>query len=92
MGYVVRSLTVLCLGTALAGPAYALLSGCYTFGTNSLSLNNDDLTRLIDAANGLLRQSPLPVGATTKWQENRTRLCWDHQRDVALHARRDALP
>lgn len=72
MGYVASSLTALCLGSALAVPAYAQLTGYHPLDTASVSLNNDDFMWLIDAANGLLRRSPLSVGATTNWKNDQT--------------------
>jgi hypothetical protein len=72
MGYVTRILVALGIGTLLAGPAHAQLSGYYPFGSDALSLNNEDFTRLIGAANGLLRRSPLPVGATASWRNDQT--------------------
>ena len=73
MGYVASSLAaVVCLGSALAVPAYAQLAGYNPFDSTSASRNNDDFMRLIDAANGLLRRSPLSVGATTNWKNNQT--------------------
>ena len=72
MGYVTRWLATLCFAVALAVPGHAQLTGYYPFGTDSLSLSNDDFMRLIDAANGLLQRSPLPVGATANWQNNQT--------------------
>jgi surface antigen len=72
MGYVARSLAALSLGAALAGQTYGQLTGYYPMGADSLSLSNDDFVRMIDAANGLLRRSPLPVGTTTNWQNNQT--------------------
>jgi surface antigen len=72
MGYVTRLSAVLCLGAALAVPAHAQLTGPYPFGSDALSLNNDDFARMIEAANGLLRRSPLPVGTTTSWRNDQT--------------------
>ena len=72
MGYVTRWLATVCFAVALAVPGHAQLTGYYPFGTDSLSLSNDDFMRLIDAANGLLQRSPLPIGATANWQNNQT--------------------
>ena len=44
----------------------------YPIGANSLSLNNADFSLLIDAANGLLRKSPLRIGASTSWRNQQT--------------------
>lgn len=72
MGYVQRFSAALCLGTALAAPAHAQLTGYYPLGSDALSLTNGDFMQLIDAANGLLRRSPLPVGAATSWRNDKT--------------------
>lgn len=72
MGYAPRLLAVLCLGTTLAVPGYAQLTGYYPMGADSLSLSNGDFTRLTDAANALLLRSPLPVGTTTSWRNDQT--------------------
>src|SRR6202008_2746134 len=70
MPSIVRFLPALSLAVLFAGPAHAQLSGFYPMGADSLSLNNDDFKLMIDAANGLLRQSPLRVGATTNWRNS----------------------
>ena len=72
MGYVTRLLAALSFGIQLAAPAHAQLTGYYPFGSDALSLSNDDFMRLIDAANGLLVRSPLPVGTTTSWRNDQT--------------------
>ena len=72
MPSIARLFPVLSLGVLLAGPAHAQLTGFYPMGADSLSLNNDDFRLMIDAANGLLRQSPLRVGATTNWRNSQS--------------------
>jgi hypothetical protein len=72
MGYISRSITVLCLGTALAVPAQANIPGHDPLGTGALSLSNDDYEHLVGAADGLLRRSPLPIGTTMNWRNEQT--------------------
>jgi surface antigen len=72
MGYIKRFLTALSFGTLLTVSAHAQLTGYYPFGSDALSLSNDDFMRLIDAANRLLVRSPLPVGTTTSWRNDQT--------------------
>jgi hypothetical protein len=72
MGCVTRVLAALTFGILLLGPANAQLSGYYPFGSDALSLSNGDFMRLIDAANQLLRRSPLPVGTTANWRNDQT--------------------
>ena len=72
MPSIARLLAVGCLTTALASPAESQLAGYYPMGADSLSLTNDDFRILIDAANELLRRSPLGVGATASWRNGQT--------------------
>jgi surface antigen len=72
MAYVSRSLAALCLSATMTVPAHAQFLGYYPLGADGLSLSNEDYVRLIEAANGLLRQSPLPVGTATTWQNDTT--------------------
>ena len=72
MPSIVRFLPALSLAVLFAGPAHAQMSGFYPMGADSLSLNNDDFKLMIDAANGLLRQSPLRTGATTNWKNSQS--------------------
>jgi hypothetical protein len=67
-----RLSTALCVGTLLTGLAHAQLSGFYPLGADSLSLNNEDFRMMIDAANDLLRRTPLRTGATTSWRNSQT--------------------
>lgn len=68
MPSIVQFLSVLSLGVLLGGSAHAQLTGFYPMGADSLSLNDEDFRLMIDAANGLLRQSPLRTGAETTWK------------------------
>jgi hypothetical protein len=72
MRSIVRFLPILPIGVLLAGPVHAQLTGFYPMGADSLSLNDDDFRLMIDAANGLLRQSPLRTGATTTWKNSQS--------------------
>jgi surface antigen len=67
MSSILRFSAVMCFGALMVAQAHSQLLGYYPIGADSLSLNNEDFARLIDAANELLRKSPLPVGATTSW-------------------------
>ena len=60
------------LSILLASKGDAQLTGFYPIGANSLSLNNADFSLLVDAANGLLRKSPLRIGASTSWRNQQT--------------------
>jgi surface antigen len=72
MKFVTRLLAAQCCIIALSVPAHAQLSGYYPFSSDAVSLNNDDFARMIEAANKLLRQSPLPVGTATNWRNDQT--------------------
>jgi hypothetical protein len=60
------------LSILLASKVDAQLTGFYPIGADSLSLNNADFSLLVDAANGLLRKSPLRIGASTSWRNQQT--------------------
>ena len=60
------------LSILLASKVDAQLAGFYPIGADSLSLNNADFSMLVDAANGLLRRSPLRIGASTSWRNQQT--------------------
>jgi hypothetical protein len=50
----------------------AQLSGYYPITSDNVSLDNGDFSLLIDAANGLLRQSSLTNGNSASWHNERT--------------------
>ena len=60
------------LSMLLASKGHAQLTGFYPIGSGSVSLNNQDFSLLVDAANGLLRKTPLRIGASTSWQNQQT--------------------
>jgi hypothetical protein len=72
MHTVFRLSMVICLSILLASKADAQLAGFYPMGADSLSLNNADFSLLVDAANGLLRKSPLRIGTSTSWRNQQT--------------------
>ena len=72
MHTVFRLLMAICLSILLASKGHAQLTGFYPIGADSLSLNNADFSLLVDAANGLLRKSPLRIGASTSWRNQQT--------------------
>jgi hypothetical protein len=72
MSTVSRLPVAICLSMLVATNGNAQLGGFYPFGADSLSLNNADFSLLIDAANGLLRRSPLRLGASASWQNQQT--------------------
>ena len=72
MHIVFRLSIAIYLSMLFASKGHAQLSAFYPIGANSLSLNNEDFSLLIDAANGLLRKSPLHIGVSTSWRNQQT--------------------
>ena len=68
----VQLILVVVLTGVPAAAGRAQLSSFYPIGEGGLSLNNADFSKLVDAANGLLRQPRLAKGATTKWRNDQT--------------------
>jgi len=67
-----RLSTAIYLSMLLTSIGHAQLAGFYPIGADSLSLNNEDFSLLVDAANGLLKTSPLRIGASTSWKNQQT--------------------
>lgn len=72
MHIVFRLSIAIYLSMLFASKGHAQLSAFYPIGADLLSLNNEDFSLLIDAANGLLRKSPLHIGASTSWRNQQT--------------------
>jgi surface antigen len=72
MRHTVRLILVVVLTGVPAAAGRAQLGSFYPIGEGGLSLNNADFSKLVDAANDLLRQPRLAKGAITKWQNDQT--------------------
>jgi surface antigen len=72
MPYFARLGLALSLCVIAANSPRAQLSGFYPIGSDAVSLNNEDFTMLIDAANGLLRRPHLAKGDNADWRNKQS--------------------
>ena len=72
MPFASRWFLAVCLCVLMTGKGHAQLGGFYPFGADSLSLDNADFGMMIDAANGLLRKTPLRPGDSVGWRNQQT--------------------
>jgi surface antigen len=72
MPYTLRLILVVVLIGVLAATGRAQLTSFYPIGEGGISLNNADFSKLVDAANNLLRRPRLANGATTRWENDQT--------------------
>ena len=72
MPHTLRLTLVVVLAGVLATTGRAQFSSFYPFGEGGISLNNADFSKLVDAANDLLRRPRLAKGAAAKWRNDQT--------------------